>query len=369
MKKLTLLLSCIVFVFFVNAQQTSQTISLEAGTLKQILSNEDFATITDLTITGTMDARDFNTINTKMRTTLQSLDLSGVEIIYYKGMEGPGWVTSDYEYLANEIPQYGLHEMRMLTSLKIPESVTAIRRNAFWWMGISTLDIPQSVTVIEESVFSSCANLKTIILPDAVTEVSAYLFSKCEKLESVTLSSQTTKIGEYAFNSCRALKKITLPATVSTINTYSFDVCTALEEIYAYNPVPVSISDPTWAFYGVGVLVSCTVYVPKGSRLAYASERSWAKIGQIIEMSGLSIEDNIGESKISIFPNPIINEFSVSNIEGTSQVNIINMNGKIVHSAKVVEGEFVSIESLNPGIYIVEIISENKTIQQKIIKK
>src|SRR5665647_2040121 len=84
MKKLINLLLCFCFTILVQAQ-VSKTISVAtAGKLNTLLTATEKTTITNLTITGTIDARDFKTMRDNMPA-LAVLDISSVTIAVYNG--------------------------------------------------------------------------------------------------------------------------------------------------------------------------------------------------------------------------------------------------------------------------------------------
>jgi hypothetical protein len=80
--------------------------SVSPGTLKDIPEVE---TITNLTLTGSIDARDVKFMRDNMPY-LAELDLRGVTIAEYEGSEGT-YSWGYFYYLANEIPQYSFITM------------------------------------------------------------------------------------------------------------------------------------------------------------------------------------------------------------------------------------------------------------------
>ncbi len=79
----------------------------------------------------------------------------------------------------------------------------------------------------------------------------------------------------------------------------------------------------------------------------------------------------VNKGKISVFPNPVKNDvqFSLPNGENISSVEVLNIAGQKV----LIENQrnnHISLENLNPGIYILNVITENKTVYSaKIIKE
>ncbi|GHT02799.1 hypothetical protein FACS189440_15490 [Bacteroidia bacterium] len=83
-KKILLVLLALSFCLLGKAQTVVN--NLEAGSLKTSLP-APLTGVTDLTVTGTIDARDFRTIREDLPN-LVKLNLSGTAIVTYTGSEG-----------------------------------------------------------------------------------------------------------------------------------------------------------------------------------------------------------------------------------------------------------------------------------------
>jgi hypothetical protein len=68
------------------------------------------------------------------------------------------------------------------------------------------------------------------------------------------------------------------------------------------------------------------------------------------------IEDNKAAPQLSTFPNPSASSFSVTLANGTSEVEIFNMNGQLVYTA-IPESTILNVEKHLPaGLYFVKAI-------------
>ncbi len=116
--------------------QVSKTIHLAtAGTLKdQNFSPATAKTITNFTLTGNIDARDFQFMRDSMNV-LMELDLSGANIVAYSGSGGTYRYSTSYP--ANELPQYSFYNgstrqgKTSLTAIYLPGNLTSIGGYAF----------------------------------------------------------------------------------------------------------------------------------------------------------------------------------------------------------------------------------------------
>jgi len=74
MKKLILIFAILVFCAISISAQVKKSVVCTAGKLSTLLTGTEKSTITDLTITGTIDARDFATM--KAMSALKNLDIT-----------------------------------------------------------------------------------------------------------------------------------------------------------------------------------------------------------------------------------------------------------------------------------------------------
>ena len=167
-----------------------------------------------------------------------------------------------------------------LTSITIPDSVTEIRNGAFSrCSGLTSITIPGSVTSIGSSAFNGCSSLTSVTIPGSVTEIRYGAFSSCSSLTSVTIPDSVTSIGDSAFSSCSGLTSITIPGSVTSIGDYAFRGCSSLTRVYCKAIVPPIIVNNTFD----KVSATATLYVPTGSKAAYAMADTWKNFTQIEE--------------------------------------------------------------------------------------
>ncbi len=130
------------------------------------------------------------------------------------------------------IDDYAFHLCESLTSVTIPDGVTAIGTCAFYGCtGLTSLTIPDSVTSIGFSAFGNCSSLTSINIPDGVTTIDGWLFNDCKSLTAITLPESITGISDIAFAGCTGLTSINIPAGVTSIGSSAFYECAGLESI------------------------------------------------------------------------------------------------------------------------------------------
>jgi len=170
----------------VTQKLSPKTIDISAGGLSTALTADELSSLSTLTVTGTMDARDFKTIRDNMPL-LESLDLSAVTISAYLGTDGTLFNSSPISYASNSIPIYAFY-------------------NSINYLGK--------------------VSLKSVILPKTLTS-----------------------IGSTAFENCTGLTSINIPGTVNSIAYYAFYNCQGLNSVYVNTSIPINLGDNWSAFY------------------------------------------------------------------------------------------------------------------------
>jgi phosphodiesterase/alkaline phosphatase D-like protein/uncharacterized protein YjiK len=260
MKK-TLTLFLFTCLFFGVQATVSRTVATTAGNLATDASVY-LTTVTDLTVTGTIDARDFKTMRDNMPL-LATLDLSGATIVEHIGTDGTA--SANVTYPANEIPKYafcysGWNGKTSLTSISLPTSTVGIEINAFEaCTGLRFIDMPASLNYIRGAAFYNCPSLTSMTIPASVTAIENNTFSYCTGLRTVTIPASVTSIGSLVFEDCSGITSIS---------------------ILAANPATLTLVDN---FNGISTS-TCTLHVPVGTKALYAAADQWkAFMSNIVE--------------------------------------------------------------------------------------
>ena len=133
-----------------------------------------------------------------------------------------------------------------ITSLEIPDTVTAIGRLALADLNVNTITIPDSVETLGEEVLSG-AKMTSVTLSSKLTTIPDRAFNSCPNLREVTIPDSVTKIETYAFNSCSSLTMITIPKNVEYIGKHAF-WSSALKEVTIEGNSLTEIDDLAFAF-------------------------------------------------------------------------------------------------------------------------
>ncbi|MEN8958312.1 MAG: T9SS type A sorting domain-containing protein, partial [Flavobacteriales bacterium] len=92
-----------------------------------------------------------------------------------------------------------------------------------------------------------------------------------------------------------------------------------------------------------------------------------------------SVEENSPVSNIGVYPNPTNNvlniNFELANASSPAQIYLFDMNGRIV---RTISNNFqnsgfnqltTDISELNNGVYLLQIVSEGKSITKRVVKQ
>ena len=138
-------------------------------------------------------------------------------------------------------------------------------------------DETYSVTGIGHSAFASCFDLTSISIPSSLTTIGLYAFS-ATALTSIAIPEGVTTIGGHAFEYCNSLTEISIPHSVTSIGTYAF-FNPQIETVKINNETPLS----NVGYNAFEYRDKITLYVPVGSKEAYATHNFWYAFKEIIE--------------------------------------------------------------------------------------
>ncbi|MEI6752196.1 MAG: leucine-rich repeat domain-containing protein [Paludibacter sp.] len=401
MKKLIILVLTM-SVSLLAETQIYKTVNITtAGTLSTILNDYEKATITNLTVTGNIDARDIKCIRDLI---LLDLNISETNIIAYTGLLGTGTFYSNpttiISYPANEMPEYSFYNSMKsvrIQTVYLPKSITSIGYKAFNSCGtLTNILIPNSVTNIGAYAFNMCEKLTNISIPNTITNIGDYaffqcmnltgdlfipksiriigsnVFDTCEKLTSVTFENSNplayfTSIGNSAFSQCAAMKKLTLSNAVSSIGEFAFNSCWGLTTIYSCNTTPPTLGSS--CFNGVSNVTD--VFVPTDEAViaykainttVWTGNKGWilAFPGNIIKKGSISDTPETQNNHVNVYSDQ--NGIVVEGVLIGEKVKIFSVHGVCLQTLKS-KGELLVIPIARKALYIVETSTKTFKVQ------
>ncbi|MEI8114776.1 MAG: leucine-rich repeat protein [Bacteroidia bacterium] len=282
----------------ITQEATSTPLIVTAGNLNTLFSKEELSSISEIKLSGTIDARDFRTMRDSMPN-LSKIDLSRVTIAEYSGNSGTNRYSWDFAftyYPANAIPIYAFSSARFgygyysyygnksLKSIILPSTVTSVADYAFSsCIGLTSVSIPSSVTSIGDYSFSGCRSLTSISIPPSVTAINSGTFSYCTSLDSVIIPPSIYDIGSYSFSGCTGLTSVTICSVVFNIYDGAFSNCDSLKSIYTNSTFPQYLYSSSAVFSGVNT-DDCILYVPHGSKGVYLTDNQWSSFKNVVEV-------------------------------------------------------------------------------------
>ena len=252
-----------------------------------------------------------------------------------------------------------------LTSVTLPAGLKEIGGWCFMSCGMTSITIPSRVEKIENAPFYDCQKLSNIMVAvDNMhyTSVDGVLLNKAKtvlvqypngnKRSTYEIPSRVRTIGYGAFKGSSRLSSIILPSGVTSIEGGAFSGCSGLKYVTVKSKTPPAADESS---FGGVKLSEVTLYIPKGSRAAYATAPVWKEFKQITE----STVDNalLPESRIYTTDGRL--HLSLSRAK---TVRIYKVNGVLTRTLNAPVGE-ISVPLAN-GVYIVQI---DKSVEKVIV--
>ncbi len=148
-----------------------------------------------------------------------------------------------------------------ISSINLPEVLETIEREAFSnCFELQNINIPANLKTLGTAVFNNCTNLPLLYsntifinlpkthtgsydIPSGIERIYESAFKGCTELTNVSIPNSITQIDESAFMDCKNLKKIEFPSNL-LIKTSAFSGCSSLAEV----TIPQSVTVESYAF-------------------------------------------------------------------------------------------------------------------------
>jgi hypothetical protein len=352
---LSLALTAMLFITL-HAQVIKTANVTTAGTLSTVAASY-LSTVTNLTITGTIDARDFKTMRDNMPV-LSILNMTAVSINAYSGTDGT--YPSSLTYPANSIPCSAFsfytnspNGKSSLTSVTFPSLIKSIDDYAFrGCTGLTSITIPNSIKNIGIYAFTNCASLVTLNF-NAKECTSNYRYNSDP---SLGYNISTTNNSPFKNNS--SLTTINIGDSVKILPICLFSDCTRIKEINVKAATPPSIDSYTFN----GVSRNIPVYPPLASREDYIFDPYWSEFFRIYAKDYVNNKIYLNKQMVSIMTvgNGYVLKQPVKSGESVSFLIQPDTNYKI--ASLTVNGANM-LDSLDSNGYLnLKSLKENKTI-------
>lgn len=214
---------------------------------------------------------------------------------------------------------------------------------------------------------------------DWYTYDQALFFVKATK-DGIDYQSDTIQIDSYAWLPLEIMLEMGNNVTFNP-ETQSYELCRETSfTVHANNPPydtliqwynnGAPISGATNATYVISEAGSYYVEAAPSFCPGSVSSTAGIPIDVIIVDCGVGVP-SLSPADINIYPNPCSGHFNLSNSQAIQLTGeIYSSTGKLVKSFTALPGENqIEIENLSPGIYLVKMVTSDKTDYKKIIVK
>lgn len=267
----------------------------QPGTLHLLLTPQDVRSVTDLTLSGPMDVRDFFYLRDSSQV-LARINLQDVQIKECRGSFKP--FNDTLTFAANELPPASFTKFvyqridTVLTEVILPASLTSIGQSAFIHCSmLQKIHISSLVSAIGDAAFYG-----TRVVPE-IDPLNGYftleegmlmnksktrvLYCPVSRRGGVVVPEGVTEINPMAFSGCDSIDALVLPSTLTVAGYNAFEKCTGLVALELCTPPEVFGNYPS-QFGGVTVS-KIHLTVPYGMRTLYNSKAFWKGFSTITE--------------------------------------------------------------------------------------
>ncbi len=195
--------------------------------------------------------------------------------------------------------------VRGLTSLDLPDGVRSIDNSAFWAdEGLTSVRLSKSIVELGTGPFVGCSNISSLVIDpenpvyDSRNNCNAIIETATNTLiqgfGTTKIPEDVVKIAPLAFQ-YQSLAYIEIPAGIKELGESCFRFCNNLTTVVSYIKKPFPVSSTVFSGSNMETAV---LYVPFGTKNAYAATSGWGSFPKIIEMD--PTDDELGQYAASV---------------------------------------------------------------------
>ena len=189
--------------------------------------------------------------------------------------------------------------VRGLTSVDLPNGVTSIGDGAFWAdEGLTSVTLSKSITSLGTGPFVGCSNVKSFLIDpenpiyDSRNNCNAIIETATNMLiqgfGSTKIPEDVVKIAPQAFM-YQNMTSIEIPASIKEIGGAAFRYCNNMTTVISHIKKPFPVNSTVFDGSNMSTAV---LYVPFGTKNAYATTSGWGSFPKIVEMEPTGEEMN-----------------------------------------------------------------------------
>ncbi len=221
--------------------------------------------------------------------------VDGVTTIEDNAFYGCTGITSDI-VLSSTVKEFGGYALCGCSGIKnvtLNEGLETLGNGTLSKISISEITIPSTIRTMGNQVFEEDALLVAVTFPEdaTITSFGTNVFRNCTSLKEVNILSDISSLSQGTFYGCNALETVVLPETLTSLSASNiFYDCSKIKSITSLNPTPPTCTTSTFNYVDT---TNGMLYVPVGSKEAYAEATGWEDFLNIVEMTNTDEPEGI----------------------------------------------------------------------------
>ncbi len=207
---------------------------------------------------------------------------------------------------------------------------------------VTSLVIPESVTAVRDFAFSGCEGLTDVTVGDQVTAIGNRAFYNCGQLARASVGDGVKSIGEGAFSYCMSLTGVSLGSSIESIATKAFTQSMSIIDITskAVTPPVLAAKD----CFPLIVYKKAALTVPGASVEDYRNASFWSQFKNVAGAQTDHVTGDVnldGEVTVADINATIQQCYATSpdmtaDVNGDGEVNIADVNA-VIHEILTAE--------------------------------